>query len=170
MSQHFQPGPPPQQHGSWLQTGDRIPPRQANTDTTDTFSPAAMESTRRTLMSPKSLRVMVCAADGSCSMSDGIPPGVYDIRAPAYDSLCTEPLLVPDHKKAPPCFCEYIVVREGSAEAAASKPANQAFRRIAGSFFVLKFVTSKPTMNRIQIEVAQSDQSVIVRALRTKYT
>lgn len=129
----------------------------------------AIAAAKKTLMSPKTLRIMVCAADGQFFMSDGIPPSMCDMCEPAYDSLGTEPLLVPDHKKAPPCYCEYIVIREGSPDACRTKPQNAMFRKIHGAFFVLKYVTSKATLNRIQIEVAQYDQAAIIRTLNEKY-
>jgi len=121
-------------------------------------------------MSPKKLRVMVCDTNGQCFMSDGIPLNMCDIHQPVYDSLGTEPLLVPNYEQqAPPCCCEYIVIREGSPDATASKPMNVAFRKISGAFFVLKYVTNSITMNRIQIEVAQHDRAAIVSALCAKY-
>jgi len=118
-------------------------------------------------MSPKNLRILVCASNGQCFMSDGIPQSMCDIREAAYDSLGTEPLLIPDKEGAPPCYCEYIVVREGSPDA--RKPRNAVYGKISGAFFVLKYVTSKSTMNRIQIEVAQFDQGAIMGALAARY-
>lgn len=136
----------------------------------NTDSPAVVtEETLKTLMSPKQLRIMVCASDGRVFMSQGIPQHMYDIRQPAYDSLCIEPLVVPDDKQAPPCYCEYIVLREGCPDSACAKPPNAICNRIAGTFYILKFVTSKPTLNRIQIEVAQYNQPTILQSLHKKY-
>lgn len=98
-------------------------------------------------------------------MNDGIPQSMCDIREAMYESLGVEPLLIPE--RAPPCYCEYIVVREGSPET--RKPRNAVYGKISGAFFVLKYVTSKITMNRIQIEVAQFDQGAIVGALAARY-
>ena len=62
-----------------------------------------------------------------------------------------------------------MVLREGSTQSARGKLPNPMFGKIAGTFYVLKYVTSKTTLNRIQIEVASYDQASIIRALHIKY-
>ena len=132
------------------------------------------------LMSPKSLRILVCTPDGQCYMNNGIPLGMCNFKEVVYDSVGTEPLIAEaadgvtasqgaSSSVAQCCYCEYIVIREASARAIAHMPPNARYPAIHGAFFVLKYVTSEATMNRIQIEAAQCDQATIHHALCKHY-
>lgn len=103
-------------------------------------------------------------------MTDGIKDHTFDILEPSYDLLGTEPLIqVPENKNAENLICEFVVMRESAPAVIRAKGSNVVFPTIAGTFYVLKYVTNTQTLNRIQIEVPKYEQSMIVLALDKKY-
>lgn len=135
---------------------------QHTSELTDT----QIQDAKTTLMSPHKLRIFVCDSSGACSFSEGIPSKLKDaIQQPLYVSLLHEPLAIRDTVKRPECYCEYILLTDTSI----TTPPNSVYKRLRGTLFVLKYVTSKPSQNRIQIEVAQYDKDAILKALTTKF-